>query len=312
MADHPSKATADTAPRPWLRWPAEGWTLFWLLSLPISAVMAARLAVSDLGDPETVSALIQFSVRWGVPFIYLVVAASALPVLVPVEASRWLLRNRRYVGLVFAVTMAWQGLFIFLMSTVHRDWYYDEVYYLRDELEGSSGYLLLAALVVTSFPAGRRQLTPRLWKFLHRTGVFFLWAYPYSVYWWNLSYYGSTGWLDYLFYCLGFLAMAARIMAWGKRRWARADQPPALARAAGWGMMLGGVALTLTGSRWQQPVTDWLLAPEWSGALVLWLPYWPFEPFLPLLALWWGVALLTPIPGDSPAKQTVVAAPITR
>lgn len=296
MADHSETDSAHVALKPGLRWPPGGWPLFWLLSLPISAIMLTRVAGSDLAEPETVSELIQFSVRWGVPFIYLVVAASALPVLFPGDASRWLLRNRRYIGLVFAVTMAWQGLFIFLMSTVHKDWYYDEVYFLRDELEGSSGYLLLSALVLTSFTAGRRQLTPRLWKILHRTGVFFLWAYPFSVYWWNLSYYGSTALLDYLFYSVGFLAMAVRILAWGKRRQPRADKPAVWARLAGFGLAIGSMVLMLTGARWQQPVTDWLLAPEWSSALLLWLPYWPFEPFLPLLALWLGIALLTPIP----------------
>jgi len=41
---------------------------------------------------------------------------------------------------------------------------------------------------------------------LHKSGVYFLWAYPFSVYWWNLFYYSQQRTLDYGFYAAGFLA----------------------------------------------------------------------------------------------------------
>ena len=64
----------------------------------------------DVSTGEGVSEMIGYSVRLAVPFIYLVVAASALPVVFPGAGSTWLLRNRKYIGLCFAVAMAWQGL----------------------------------------------------------------------------------------------------------------------------------------------------------------------------------------------------------
>ena len=138
-----------------------GWRLFWLVSAPLSIVMIIALLATDISSAQGVSAMIAFSVRWAVPLIYLVVAASALKVLWPGPFSTWLLRNRRYVGLCFAVAMAWQGLFIFLISSQFRDYYFDEIYYLRDELEGSTGYIFLAAMVLTSFEFGRRLLSPK-------------------------------------------------------------------------------------------------------------------------------------------------------
>jgi len=36
-----------------------------------------------------------------------------------------------------------------------------------------------------------------------------------------------------------------------------------------------------------------LLTIEWSNALSLWLPFWPLEPFLPLLLLGLGIQILT-------------------
>jgi hypothetical protein len=163
-----------------------GWPLFWLTSVSISVVMLVAISDIDLTSAAGISEMIAFSVRCSVPFIYLVVAASALQVLFPGAIATWLLRNRKYIGLCFAVAMAWQGLFIFIMSNFHRDYYFDEIYLLRDELEGSTGYIFLAAMVVTSFRFGRRFLSASQWKLLHRSGIYFLWAYPFSVYWWNL------------------------------------------------------------------------------------------------------------------------------
>ena len=282
-----------------LRHPAvNGWPLFFIITLPMTAFMLAALWRFDIASPEGTSRMIQYSVRWAVPFIYLVVAASALPILVPGAFSRWLLRNRRYVGLVFAVAMAWQGAFIFVMSTVYSAYYYDEVYYLRDELEGSSGYLFLAAMVITSFHFGRRHLSPSQWKVLHRSGVYFLWAYPFSVYWWNLYFYKTAAPIDYVFYWAGFLAFAARIAAWGKRRGlqARGAERVAVsvpARTLGLLLIAAGLGAAATGLYWQDQVTAALTAARWSATLELWLPFWPFEPFLPLMIMGVGTWLVT-------------------
>ena len=254
--------------------------------------MLAAASGADLEHPQGIADMIQYSVRWAVPLIFVVTATSALARLFPGAWTRWLLRNRRYLGLSFAVAMAWQATFIALVSVGHTAHYYSDIYLLRDELEGSSGYLLLFAMVVTSFSFARRQLTPQQWSTLHRFGVYFLWAYPYSVYWWNVSYYGSELWLDYLFYGLGFLAFAARIAAWGKMRW-QARQPRTGTTLAGLLLIALGSSLAVTGGIWQTTASSWLLATPAAQQLELWLPFWPFEPFLPLLVLGLGTWLMT-------------------
>lgn len=275
------------------------WRLFWLVSIPMSIAMVFAMTGTDMGSAPGVSHMIAFSVRWAVPFIYLVVAASAAPVLFPGPLSMWLLRNRKYIGMCFAVAMAWQGLFIFIMSNFYRDYYFEEIYYLRDELEGSTGYIFLAAMVVTSFHFGRKYLGPKQWKLLHKSGVYFLWAYPFSVYWWNLSYYENPQPIDYIFYWSGFLAFALRIAAWGKKRHQAARKAalvistPLSIRIVGGAIIFFGLLVSATGRQWQEPVTDFLLAPAWSANLVLWLPYWPFEPYLSLFIIGLGAMLVT-------------------
>jgi hypothetical protein len=275
------------------------WALFRLVSVPMSIVMVVAMTGVDMSTAPGVSQMIGFSVRWAVPFIYLVVAASAVQTLFPGPLSMWWLRNRKYIGLCFAVAMAWQGLFIFVMSNFYRGYYFEEIYYLRDELEGSTGYIFLVAMVLTTFQAGRKYLNPKQWTLLHRSGIYYLWAYPFSVYWWNLSYYDNPQPIDYVFYWAGFLAVALRIAAWGKKRHqATMRNAPESGTPVAF-KMLGGIIVALgllvsaTGLQWQESVTAFLTGPEWSANLELWLPFWPFEPFLSLFIIGLGVMLGT-------------------
>lgn len=275
------------------------WRLFWLVSVPMSLMMIIEMMGVDLTDAAAVSHMISYSVRWAVPIIFLVTATSALQVLFPGPLPKWLLRNRKYIGMCFAVAMAWQGLFIFMMSNFFRDYYFAEIFYLRDELEGSTGYIFLAMMVVTSFKFGRKPLNAKQWKLLHKSGLYFLWAYPFSVYWWNLFYYENPQPIDYVFYWGGFLAFALRIAAWGKKRRQAAfktrpeSNAPFAFKMFGGALIAFGVFVASTGLQWQKPVTDFLLAPGWSANLVLWLPYWPFEPYLSLFIIGLGTLLVT-------------------
>ncbi|MEP6388786.1 MAG: hypothetical protein ABJ056_02585 [Halioglobus sp.] len=256
----------------------------------------------DLSTGEGISAMIGYSVRLAIPFIYLAMAASSFNILFPSELSRWWLRNRRYIGLCFAAGMAWQAVFIFTLSTTYRTYYAESVYYFRDELEGSVGYIFLGAMVLTSFALGRKHVNQQQWKIIQKGGIYCLWAYAFSVYWWNLYYYDDPRPIDYLYYWGGFFAFALRIAAWGKQRQKRNDSHNSKTSSAivyrflGGAIIVFGVLVAATGLYWQAAVTGFLTSPEWSAELELWLPFWPFEPFLPLLAIGLGTAVFTKSP----------------
>jgi len=270
------------------------WRLFWLISVPMSLVIAIEMLGTDISTGPGVSTMIGYSVRFAVPFVFLVVAASSVQILFPGPFPMWWLRNRKYLGLCFAVAMAWQGTFILIMSVFFREYYFEDIYLLRDELEGSIGYIFLPAMVVTSFHFGRKYLSATQWKLLHRSGIYFLFAYPFSVYWWNLSYYENPQPIDYVFYWSGFLAFTARIAAWGKKRQQAAERStPATFKILGGVIIAFGLFVSATGLHWQKPVTAFLTAPKWSADLVLWLPYWPFEPYLSLFIIGLGAMLVT-------------------
>ncbi len=276
-----------------------GWRLYWLIAIPMCIVMVIAIMGVDMSTVSGVRSMIQLSVRMAVPFIFMVVAAAAVQTLFPGPFPAWWLRNSKYIGFCFATAMAWQGLFIYMMSNFFRDYYFEEVFLFRDELEGSIGYIFLTAMVVTSFDFGRKHLTPKQWKLLHRSAVYYLWAYPMAVYWWNLFYYEDPLPIDYVYYWAGFLVFALRIAAWGKKRQqvAQENDPasstPLAFNILGGALIAFGLVVAAFGLYWIDPVTAFVLGPEWSANLYLWLPFWPFRPFYSLFIIGLGTMLVT-------------------
>jgi len=274
------------------------WRLFWLISIPISIVILSAMMESDLSTGAGVSHMIGYSVRWAIPFIYIIVGTSSLHILFPNLFSTWLMRNRKYIGLCFAVGMAWQGLFIFIVSTFMRDYYFKEIYFFRDELEGSVGYIFLAVMVFTSFRFGRKFVNPMQWKLVHKGGIYFLWSYPFSVYWWALAT-TEPRVIDYIFYWSGLFVFLLRIAAWGKKRQQvmkrklPESSTPIPYKVLGSTFIIFGLFASATSYYWQKSITEFLTATAWSAELELWLPFWPLEPFLSLIITALGTLFLT-------------------
>lgn len=281
------------------------WGLFVVLSVPMCFFNVLAMLDTDISTPEGISHMIGYSVRWAIPFIYLVIAASSVKYLFSGPFPAWWMRNRKYIGFVFALAMAWQALFIFILSTSYRDYYFEQVFYFRDELEGSVGYIFLVAMVITSFQFARKKLNQKQWKMIQKGGVYFLWAYAFSVYWWNLFYYpyyevyAHPELHDYVFYWMGFVVFAARIAAWGKMRYQAIDSDTLRYQASGSVRLLGslvvavGLLAAATGHYWYDLVSAVVSGPLWSQELTLWLPFWPFEPFMPLFIIGIGTMLIT-------------------
>ena len=287
-----------------------GWPLFAIISLPISLFVILEMMAVDISTGAGISEMIGYSVRWAIPFIYIVVAASSLQVLFPSAFTKWLLRNRKYVGLCFAAAMAWQGLFIFIVSTFFREYYFENIYLLRDELEGTVGYIFLSFMILTSFQVARKRITQKQWKLIQQGGIYVLWAYPFSVYWWNLFYYEAPDLIDYMFYWSGFLAFAVRIAAFGKKRLqatksANEEGSSTLLKTIGGAMIVAGLVASATGLHWQNAVSSFLTSPQWSANLELWFPFWPFEPFIPLAIMGLGTVLFT----NTQSRSSLVSAP---
>jgi len=276
-----------------------GWSLFSLIAVPMSLGVLMAMATADLSSPAGISSLLQLSVRCSVPWLYVAFAASSLHMLLSNEFSRWLLVNRRIFGLCFAAGMAWQLMFILWMVTGHWNYYAEEVYLFVDVVVQIPGYVFLIAMAVTSFRPVRRKLSPKHWRTLHKIGIYVLWGTVWSTYWYELYYYEDIQVIDYVYYWAGFLAFALRIVAWGKKRQQAAiksspgSSTPLAFNVLGSAIIGFGLFAAATVLYWQKPVTAYLTAPQWSADLVLWLPFWPYEPYFSLFIIGLGAMLVT-------------------
>lgn len=274
-----------------------GWNLFWLITGPISLVMVLAMFRADLASADGVSSLIQLSVRCAVPSLFLTFAASSLQVVFPGSFSRWLLRNRKFMGLCFAAAMAWQAVFIVWLTSIHTDYYVNEVYVLSDVVEGLIGYTFLIAMVLTSFKFGRSRLSPRQWRLLHKGGIYWLWYYAWSVYWFNLFYYPveystTPVLLDYVYYWGGFLAWGLRLAAWSKKRSSAGGLRNVLSRAVGVAALLIGLVGSSFGSTWSPQAYEFMYGIKVIAFIEPFMPYSPMVPFYPMLIMMLGAFLM--------------------
>ena len=195
-------------------WQKSDWLLLVTMSVAISWTVIWELNKIKAIDGPAVSAMIQYSVWWSVPWLYLAFATSAIRSLFPGIIGTWLMRNRRSFGLCFSVGMAWQLTFIVWLVFGFTDYYINEVYLLSDVIIQIPGYIFLIAMSVTSLYPVRRRMNPKHWRLLHKIGIYFLWQTVWSTYWYELYYYGDIQRIDYIYYWIGFFVWVIRPVAW--------------------------------------------------------------------------------------------------
>jgi sulfoxide reductase heme-binding subunit YedZ len=189
----------------------ESWRLFWLLALAISVAICLQLPLADFHSARGTAPMILGSVRDALPLFLLAFTASSLARLWPSQLTRWLLRNRRYVGLGFAFGMAWHfcfvaySLFSFGMSASGLA--------PRGLALDLFGLTFLLLMTLTSFRWSARRLSSANWRRLHKTGVYVIWFVATYIYMRHLE---SV--LHVVAFSLLIAACLLRVSAWAKGR----------------------------------------------------------------------------------------------
>jgi hypothetical protein len=149
-------------------WPVVGWN-----ALAIAVMTGAILAVVGTGE-EGVRVVIRATARTSLVLFGLAFAASSLRRLWPNDLTRWLLANRRYLGVSFAVSHTTHLLALFALG----NWSFAALVANSSPstlVLGGIGYLFLAAMTATSFDRTAAWLGPRRWQRLHTVGGWYLW-----------------------------------------------------------------------------------------------------------------------------------------
>jgi methionine sulfoxide reductase heme-binding subunit len=155
----------------------ESWRLFWTLAVLLSALNCLALPFADLHTARGTEFIILYAVRCALPLFVVAFTASSVAALWPSPATRWLLSNRRYMGLAFAFGMAWHLAFVAYFLSAFGDHLNATV--LTLDLIGLG---FLTAMTLTSFRWLSRHLRPRHWRYLHKTGIYAIWLLAVYIY----------------------------------------------------------------------------------------------------------------------------------
>jgi methionine sulfoxide reductase heme-binding subunit len=149
-------------------WPVVGWA-----SLAILAMVGVLLATYG-ADEAGIRVVIRATARSSFGFFLAAFVASALRRAWHSSATAWVLANRRYLGVSFAVSHFVHLLAIFALYH----------WSAREFLVGTGatvtalgglGYVFVFAMAATSFDRSAAWLGRRRWRILHTTGMYYLW-----------------------------------------------------------------------------------------------------------------------------------------
>jgi hypothetical protein len=143
--------------------------------------------------------------------------ASALVELIPSDATRWQRRNRRYLGVSFAVSHFIHLAAIVGLATLDRELFWKLTNTATIVLAGTA-YLFIAAMTATSFDRTAAWLGPRKWRLLHLVGGWYIWiSFATAI--------GKRVPLDRFYWPMAALVLAAaivRLIAMSRRNRRRA------------------------------------------------------------------------------------------
>jgi methionine sulfoxide reductase heme-binding subunit len=150
-----------------------GWRLTGLLSLVLVAMAGAFLAM-HMGDADGLRLVIRSTARTSLVLFVMAFAAAAMAELVPSDWTRWQRRNRRYLGVSFAVSHFIHLAMLIALARVDNDLFWKLTNPANIILAGAA-YILLTAMTATSFDGAVTWLGVRRWRLLHLVGGWYIW-----------------------------------------------------------------------------------------------------------------------------------------
>ncbi len=139
-------------------------------TLALTALTAITLEIHGTEEPG-IRMMIRLTARTSVVLFTAAFAASSVARVCPRPLTRWMLRNRRYLGLSFAVSHAVHLLFIIYAAAVAGFLEINTVTLVG----GGLAYMFIAAMAATSFDGAVTWLGRQRWQRLHTIGVYYIW-----------------------------------------------------------------------------------------------------------------------------------------
>ena len=152
----------------------EGWPLLGLLSLILVAVSGLCLA-SLAYEVAGVRMVIRITARTSLVLFALAFSAQAMLTLWPSTLTRWQRRNRRQLGLAFAVSHTIHAAAIMAFATLDPQGFHEHAM-PGTLVSGGIAYAFIVAMAATSFDRTAAWIGPAAWRTLHWLGGYYLWV----------------------------------------------------------------------------------------------------------------------------------------
>lgn len=151
----------------------EGWRLLAVLTLSLVA-LSFWIASMRQFEVEGVRMVIRFTARSSLLLFCMAFSAAALARLWPNSSTRWQRRNRRYLGLSFAVSHAIHAVAIVAFARMDPAGF-AQATSPASYIFGGIGYAVITAMSATSFDRMAALVGSRAWRALHLVGGYYLW-----------------------------------------------------------------------------------------------------------------------------------------
>ncbi len=147
-----------------------GWKIVYLSAAIIGTIFLIILFFNGINEAN-IRLIIRATARISCILFVLIFIASSLHKIRSSKISKWLLKNRRYLGVSVAVSHIYHTIAIIglLVMTSGKAYNFDPA--------GHIGYIILIAMTVTSFERTAALIGKTVWKRLHGVGIYYLWFY---------------------------------------------------------------------------------------------------------------------------------------
>ena len=151
-----------------------GWNLTKILSFLLVVNVIITFYLLDIENKETISVLIRSTAQFSFVLFMFAFSASSLYYFWKNKFTKWLLANRRYIGVSFAISH-YIHLFALLMMTFYSSFNVFEDRGLFATIGGGIAYAFITIMTITSFDSTRKLLSQKNWKRVHTIGSYFIW-----------------------------------------------------------------------------------------------------------------------------------------
>ena len=145
-----------------------GWKIVYFSALIIGTIFVILLVFNGINE-ASIRLVIRATARNSCILFVAAFIASSLYKIWPGKISKWLLKNRRYLGISLAVSHTYHAIANICLLVITSGAAY------KSDPGGTLGYIFLIAMTVTSFDRAASLIGKTAWKLLHTVGMYYLW-----------------------------------------------------------------------------------------------------------------------------------------